>query len=111
MLNCVRRSEISPMVCFQRYARLIVSPSTQQPPGKRTNDGFSPTSISARSGRKPFWRLFQVFCGNNETTSSQNVPGLVVLMTRRLVGSVSETVNETEYDFQSELISGIVCLP
>ena len=66
-----------------------MSPSTQQPPGKRTNAGFNPASISARSGRRPFGRCFQVCLGKSDTMSSQNVPARLVLMTKRALGSVA----------------------
>ena len=73
----------------------MVSPSTQQPPGNRTNDGLSAASIPARSGRKPFWRFFQVFLGKSETMSSQKVPFPASEITRRAlrVGGARLSVN------------------
>ncbi len=79
------------MVCFQRYASFMVSPSTQQPPGKRLKAGWRPTSISIRSGRSPW--PFQVFLGISETMSSQNVPALSALTTNRACGSVPVAVS------------------
>ena len=47
------RTSMSPTVFFQLYILSIVSPSTQQPPGNRTNDGCRALSDSARSTRSP----------------------------------------------------------
>ena len=85
-----------------------MSPSTQQPPGKRTNAGFNPASISARSGRKPFGRFFQVCLGKSDTMSSQNVPGWLALMTSRALGSVALAFNESRYCFQSVVRERII---
>ena len=66
------RASTLPMVFFQLYIREMSSPSTQQPPGKRLNDGLSAFTASARSGRNP--PFFQVVFGISETISKNNVP-------------------------------------
>ena len=55
----------------------IMSPSTQQPPGNRTNDGFRPSSISARSGRRPLGRSFHVFFGKQRNHVQPDRAGLL----------------------------------
>src|ERR1017187_3772707 len=62
------------MVRFQLYMLVRESPLTQLPPGNRMNAGCNPTSTSARSGRRPFVRLWNVCRGKSETTSSHTVP-------------------------------------
>src|SRR5262245_58610319 len=111
MLYCVRRSEMSPMVCFQRYAASIVSPSTQQPPGNRTNADFRPPIIVDKSGRNPFAPPFHVSFGTHDTMPSQNVPVFCVLKTSRALGSVSLAVIEKLCSFQSGVRPVTCCFP
>ncbi len=77
------------MVRFQRMALSNVSPSTQHPPGKRTNDGCRFSSIVARSRRMPLGRPLKVFCGKSETMSIHSVPGFQEPITSRALGSVA----------------------
>ena len=62
-----RRSATSPIVSFQRYRFARSFPSTMQPPGKRTKEGFKSATICAKSARIPFGRCLKVFSGNSET--------------------------------------------
>src|ERR1017187_2178639 len=63
------------MVRFQLYMLVRESPLTQLPPGNRMNAGCKPTSTFARSGRRPFVRLWNVCRGKSETRASHTVPG------------------------------------
>src|SRR5690242_20671318 len=71
------------MVRFQLYMLVRESPFTQLPPGNRMNAGCNDTSVFARSGRRPLVRLWNVWRGNSETTSSQTVPAWGMMMDNR----------------------------
>ena len=99
MFHSGSRSAGSPIVFFQRYALSILSPSTQQPPGNRTNAGFSAASISHRSGRRPW--SFQVFAGKSETMSRSTVPAAAARSARRACGSVALAFSSTWQAFHA----------
>src|SRR5690606_20592725 len=78
----------------------MLMPSAKHPPGHRTNAGSRPAMSSARSGRRPFRRFFQVFCGKSDTKSSQTRPVDPNVSARRACGSVPDAVSVVEYFVQ-----------
>src|ERR1035438_5386624 len=90
-----------PIVLFQWFMCAMSSPSTQQPPGNRMNEGFMASSISARSGRRPW--SFQVRFGMSDTISRKQVPWPDIAICRRARESDSAAVSSSVEYFQSPL--------
>src|SRR3954451_8047774 len=100
------RAPTLPTVFFQLYILSTVSPSTQQPPGKRKKAGFKAWMDSARSTRSP-WSC-QVWLGISETISRNNMPLPAPDRTSLALGSEVVAIISTEeyaHSFEKPLSS------